>query len=276
MEERLQKIIARAGVASRRAAEQIIAQGRVRVDGKLVKELGTKADPETADIRVDGVRLRRRRPRRYLVLNKPTGYVTTRSDPGSRPTVMGLLPARLRTLYPVGRLDMSSSGVLLLTDDGEFAQRVAHPRFRIAKTYLVTVWGSPNERTLKRAEKGLQLDGERLRVRTVKTLRKSSSQPPARPIPSKREKTRLRIVLAEGRNREIRRLLSSLGHPVVELHREKVGPVSDRGLPLGAYRPLTETEILRISEAATRPVKRPVSPAAQRGRPHPKSRSGPN
>jgi 23S rRNA pseudouridine2605 synthase len=276
MEERLQKIIARAGIASRRAAEQMIAQGRVRVDGKLVKELGTKADPETADIRVDGVRLRRHRPRRYLVLNKPTGYVTTRSDPGSRPTVMGLLPAPFRTLYPVGRLDMSSSGVLLLTDDGEFAQRVTHPRFGISKTYLVTVWGHPNERTLKRAQKGLQLDGERLQFRTVKSLGKPSSQAPVRPAQSKREKTRLRVVLMEGRNREIRRLFRSLGHPVVGLHREKVGPVSDRGLPLGAYRPLTETEILRISEAGTRLVKRLVSPAAQRGRRRNKSRSGPS
>ena len=276
MEERLQKIIARAGVASRRAAEQMIVQGRVRVDGKLVKELGAKANPESADIRVDGVRLRPRRPRRYLVLNKPTGYVTTRSDPGSRSTVMELLPAPLRTLYPVGRLDMATSGVLLLTDDGDFAQRAAHPRYGIPKTYLVTVWGNPSERTLKQAQKGLRMDGERLRVKTVKSLGKSSSLTPASPNLPRRERTRLRVVLVEGRNQEIRRLFRSIGHPVVELHREKVGFVSDRGLPVGTYRPLTETEIRRISAAETRPVKRAPSSTSGRGRQRGKSRSGPS
>jgi 23S rRNA pseudouridine2605 synthase len=135
MEERLQKTIARSGLASRRQAEQMIAEGRVSVGGEIVTQAGLKVDPAKDDIRVDGVRVRPDRPRRYVLLNKPVGYLTTRSDPRRRRTVMQLLPISLRALFPVGRLDMATSGLLLLTDDGDFAQRVAHPRYGITKTY---------------------------------------------------------------------------------------------------------------------------------------------
>lgn len=255
MEERLQKIISRAGLASRRQAEQMIAHGRVRVDGKLVTKVGVKVDPNKNDIRVDGVRVRADRPRRYILLNKPSGYLTTRSDPGRRPTVMELLPISLRSLFPVGRLDMSTSGLLLLTDDGELAQRVAHPRYGVLKTYLATVRGVPDERALRRAQKGIWIEGERLRVASVEKLgtvvTRSRSPRGARgprksKSPSGPDKTHLRVVLTEGRNREILRLFKALGHPVLELHREKIGSLTARGLRSGAYRALTSREISRL------------------------------
>ncbi len=269
MLERLQKIIARSGLASRRTAEEMIVQGRVRVDGRVVKELGAKANPEENEIRVDGRRIRPGRPRRYVVLNKPRGYVTTKSDPGSRPTVMELLPNSLQSLYPVGRLDMSTTGLLLLTDDGNFAQHVAHPSFGVEKTYLVTVRGLPTERTLARAKRGVRVEGQTLRVKSAELLstrtrpvvrtKSTSSRPrrdagesavgsPSRALPKKKkkEKSSLRVVLMEGKNREVRRLFRALGHPVLELHRSKVAFLTDKGLDPGAYRALSPQEVRRF------------------------------
>ena len=268
MLERLQKIIARSGLASRRTAEEMIAQGRVRVDGRVVKELGAKANPEENEIRVDGRRIRPGRPRRYVVLNKPRGYVTTKSDPGSRPTVMELLPHSLQSLYPVGRLDMSTTGLLLLTDDGNFAQHVAHPSFGVEKTYLVTVRGFPTERTLARAKRGVRVEGQTLRVKSAELLstrtrpvartkptsrpRRDAGETPvgsssrALPKEKKKEKSTLRVVLLEGKNREVRRLFRALGHPVLELHRSKVAFLTDKGLDPGAYRPLSPQEVRRF------------------------------
>lgn len=250
MEERIQKLISRAGLASRRTAEQMIVDGRVRVDGRIIKELGTKADPDRNDIRVDGRRLPTRRPRRYILLNKPAGYVTTRSDSETRRTVMDLLPHSLRSLYPAGRLDMGTTGLLVMTDDGEFAQRVTHPRYGIEKTYVVTVRGVPSEKTLNRAKKGIRVEGQKLQVASIETLlgRAGSSFPPPRP----KEKARLRVTLVEGKNREIRRLFQALGHPVVDLHRSQIGFLDDRGLPVGAYRPLTLREVRRLWSAGRR------------------------
>ncbi len=258
-EERLHKTIARSGLASRRQAEQIIAAGRVRVGGEIVTRVGAKVDPRKDDIRVDGVRVRPDRPRRYILLNKPPGYLTTRSDPRRRPTVMQLLPIAMRSLFPVGRLDMATSGLLLLTDDGDFALRVAHPRYGITKTYTVTVRGMPSERSLQRAKKGIRGEGQLLRVSSVRLLsrgtggsrrRGNASKKPARPgrsgKPAKPETTRLRVVLNEGRYREIWRLFKALGHPVIELHREKVGFLDDRGLASGAFRSLEPGEVSRL------------------------------
>jgi 23S rRNA pseudouridine2605 synthase len=236
--ERLHKTIARSGLASRRRAEQLIAEGRVRVGGEVVTQLGAKVDPSRDDIRVDGVRVHPDRPRRYILLNKPTGYVTTRSDPRHRPTVMELLPIALRSLFPVGRLDMSASGLLLLTDDGDFALRVAHPRYGVTKTYAVTVRGVPSEHTLRRARTGIRVDREWLRVTSVRAL------PSARSA----ESTGLRVVLNEGRYREIGRLFKALGHPVIRLHRERVGFLNDRGLASGAFRSLHPDEVSRLLE----------------------------
>jgi pseudouridine synthase len=234
VKERLQKILSGAGIASRRAAEKLILEGRVRVDGEIVTELGTSADPAVQDIRVDGARVKARasRPRRTVALHKPRGYVTTRSDPGRRPTVMDLLPHSMRALYPVGRLDMASTGLLILTDDGELSQRLTHPRFGVEKSYVVTVLGAPEAKVLDRAIKGIVVDGERLSVETIER------------IPSRRsDRTRLRCVLRRGKNREIRRLFRTLGFPVVELHRERIGALTLRGLPPGGFRPLTPKEV---------------------------------
>lgn len=276
-EERLQKIIARAGLASRRAAEQMIVEGRVQVDGRVVKELGAKADPNDSEIRVDGTRIRLERRRRYIILNKPSGYVTTRSDPGGRPTVMELLPHSLRSLYPIGRLDMSSTGLLLLTDDGDFAQQVGHPKFGIEKTYVVTVRGTPSDRTLERARNGIRVEGDLLKVKSVhllgsrrqskRTLRQPSPMPRRKPGSSvaywrtgpqrerdKVETARLDVVLVEGKYREVRRLFKALGHPVLALHRSKVGELSDRGLPEGMFRPLSALEIRQLKSPRDAPA----------------------
>ena len=204
------------------------------------------------------------RHRRYILLNKPTGYLTTRSDPRRRPTVMQLLPIAMRSLFPVGRLDMATSGLLLLTDDGNFALRVAHPRYGITKTYVVTVRGLPSERSLQRAKKGIRGEGQLLRVSSVRLL--SSKKP---------ESTRLRVVLNEGRYREIWRLFKALGYPVIELHREKVGFLDDRGLASGAFRSLQPGEVSRLlgssvagpkSSARGRPARGPHAVSKKRRR----------
>lgn len=256
----------------------MIAAGRVRVGGEIVTRPGTKVDPRRDEIRVDGVRVRPDRPRRYILLHKPAGYLTTRSDPRHRPTVMELLPVPMRSLFPVGRLDMSVSGVLLLTDDGDFALRVAHPRYGITKTYAVTVRGIPGARTLERAVKGVRVEGQWLRVSSARVLSRRSetrsrrkpskgskvgagTRGPARP--NRGETTRLRVVLQEGRYREIWRLFQTLGHPVLDLHREKVGFLSDRGLPSGAFRTLDPSEVTRLLESS-RASTRPRQPARKR------------
>lgn len=236
--ERLQKLISAAGIASRRAAERLIVEGRVTVDGEVVRTLGARADPETAEVRVDGARLRGLgRPRRYVALNKPVGHLTTRSDPSRRPTVMDLLPLSLRSLSPVGRLDAASSGLVLLTDDGALAQRIAHPRYRLPKTYLATVRGLPDEEALARACRGLRVDGEFLRLDAAEVLARFPHRQEIR------RRARLRITLRGGRNREIRRVLGVLGHPVVELHRTRIGSLPDRGLRPGKWRKLTAEEV---------------------------------
>jgi 23S rRNA pseudouridine2605 synthase len=240
--ERLQKILSAAGIASRRAAEGLILEGRVQVNGEVVTRLGSAADPDRDDIRVDGARVRTSRARRYLALHKPKGFVTTRSDPSRRRTVMDLLPHMYQSLYPVGRLDMGTSGLLLLTDDGELAQALAHPRFAVPKTYLVTVSGLPDAKVLERATRGIVVDGERLSVDQAKIV---GGRPES-------EKTRLRVTLRQGRNREIRRLFLALGFPVVDLHRERIGPLSVRGIPKGGYRPLVPEEVEALREASRR------------------------
>lgn len=243
--ERLQKLISAAGIASRRAAERLMVEGRVTVDGEVVRALGARADPETADIRVDGARLRGLgRPRRYVALNKPVGHLTTRSDPSRRPTVMDLLPLSLRSLSPVGRLDAASSGLVLLTDDGALAQRIAHPRYRLPKTYLATVRGLPDEEALARACRGLRVDGEFLRLDAAEVLARFPHRQESR------RRARLRITLRGGRNREIRRVLGVLGHPVVELHRTRIGSLPDRGLRPGKWRKLTAEEVDELRAAA--------------------------
>ena len=277
MKQRLQKILSRAGIVSRRAAEGLILEGRVEVDGVVVKKLGTLVDELEQDIRVDGARVRPARRRRYVMLHKPRGYVTTRSDPSRRPTVMTLLPARYQTLFPVGRLDMATSGLLLLTDDGELAQKIAHPRYGVPKTYAVAVAGQPTERVLERAVRGITVSGERLRlddVRMVGVTRRRAKDGSV---------SRLRVTLRQGRNREIRRLFRALGYPVVELHRDRIGPLSARGLAAGAFRALTAAEVEALrrltrterSRGTSRPGSGTRSQSQSRARPRPRPRPRP-
>jgi len=241
---RIQKILSEAGLASRREAEEWIREARVRVNGK-VAELGARADPERDAIRVDGRRVRvRSGSKTYLLLNKPKGYVTTLSDPAGRHTVIDLLPENLRRgVRPVGRLDVQTEGLLLLTDDGDLAARVTHPRSACGKEYRVKVSGVPPEPALERLRRGIFLDGVRTRPcridRGVTTAARGEGN------------AWLTVVLHEGRTRQIRRMFESIGHPVSKLKRTAIGPIRDERLPAGACRKLTpnEVEALRRSLA---------------------------
>ena len=229
VEERLQKILARAGVASRRAAETAMVEGRVTVNGETVKELGTKADPARDDIRVDGVRVQAPAAPVYLILNKPKGYVSTRQDPAGRPTVMDLVPP-VAGLFPVGRLDLTTEGLLLLTNDGAFAERVAHPRYEVPRVYHAKVHKVPDQDTLDRMRRGVNVEGERLVVDRVRILEAENN-------------AWLEITLHEGKKHEVRRLLEAVGHRVAKLRRVALGPLTTRGLKPGEFRSLTPAEV---------------------------------
>ena len=234
MEQRLQKILSQAGVASRRAAERLIAEGRVTLNGKTVHEMGTKADAGADDIRVDGRRLASPERKRYILLYKPAGYVSTRSDPQRRRTVIDLLGGVREYVYPVGRLDYDTEGLLLLTNDGDLADQVMRPG-SCTKTYHAKVRGVPEPATLQRLSAGVVLDGRRTRPCRVRRLRA-------------REHAWLEIELSEGRRNQIRRMFERAGHPVSKLRRVAIGPLSDPGLPPGAYRRLTQDEIDSLKE----------------------------
>ena len=240
--ERLQKIIAAAGVASRRKAEELITAGHVQVNGQVVRELGSKADPENDHVRVNGKLLQRaqRRPV-YLLLNKPKGYVTTMSDPEKRPTVMDLIRGVKGRVYPVGRLDYASEGLLLMTNDGDLANRLMKAASHVPKTYVVKVAGTPKEESLAKLRAGVSIatdDGKRVRtgpagVRIVKEA--------ANPW--------YEITLIEGRNRQIRRMFEAVGHHVEKIKRVRYGPLA-LDVPPGEFRPLTLREIERLKSAS--------------------------
>lgn len=239
-EERLQKLLARAGLGSRRKVEELVRAGRVTVDG-AVATVGDKADPLRSAVKVDGRRVQFPAGHRYVLLNKPKGFVTTKSDPEGRPTVMELLPPAWRkTLVPVGRLDFHSEGLLLLSDDGGFVQRVTHPRYGCTKTYEVKVKGVPAAEVLERLRGGVPLGGRRTAEARIEPL-------PRRRGERASKHAWLRVVLAEGRNRQIREMFFRAGHPVLKLRRVAIGAVSDPQLPVGAYRELTEPEVRRLS-----------------------------
>ncbi len=229
MMERLQKILSRAGVASRRAAEGLITQGRVSVNGVTVQELGEKADASTDAIRVDDRRIRPTVESVYLLLNKPKGVVSTRSDPEGRTTVMDLVP-KFPGLYPVGRLDYATEGLILLTNDGAFAERVAHPRYEVERRYHAKVKGTPTPETLLKARRGLVIEGERLALNGARVIE------PA-------ENSWVEVRLHEGKHHEVRRLLQALGHPVEKLKRVGLGMLTTTGLNVGEFRSLTPREV---------------------------------
>jgi 23S rRNA pseudouridine2605 synthase len=239
MPERLQKILSAAGVASRRLAEELIAQGRVAVNGETVTEPGTKADPETDEIKVDGRRIQVKQRRRYILLFKPRGYITTRSDPQGRPTVMDLLRGVKEYVYPVGRLDYDSEGLLLLTNDGDLAARLTHPRHEVDKVYHARVRGVPDEHALERLAKGVTIDGRRTAPARLRLV-----DPPERRASA--DQTTVELIIHEGRQRQVRRMFDAIGHPVMRLKRVRIGPIEDPDIPVGHWRELTPDEVARV------------------------------
>ncbi len=243
--ERLQKILAHAGVGSRRACEELILQGRVTVGGQVIRELGTKVDPARTPVAVDGQKVQVERPV-YFAVYKPKGYVSTNNDPSGRPRVLDLLPEIPQRVYTVGRLDEMSVGLMLLTNDGELANKLAHPKFGVEKLYRVVVAGSPPREVLNQLVEGIWLAEGKVRAKSVRAVGKRG------------DSTILELVLAEGKNREVRRMLAKLGHKVMTLTRVAVGPITIKGLTAGQFRPLTgkEVDLLR-RVAAGQPVPMP-------------------
>jgi len=254
--ERLQKIMAASGIASRRKAEEIIAAGRVTVNGKVVREQGTKADAEQDEICVDGKPLKRPERLRYFLLNKPKGYVTTVSDPEGRPTVMDLLPWGTERVYPVGRLDYASEGLLLMTNDGALAQTLMNARSHVPKIYRVKVSGKPEEKAIRRLRAGVTIeleDGRRVKtspanIRLVEDgsqargERRVAGGEPANPW--------YEVTLIEGRNRQIRRMFERVGHRVEKIKRVQLGPLVLDVEP-GKFRELTKREVQELKKVAS-------------------------
>ena len=248
MKVRLQKLLADAGVASRRASEQLILDGKVAVNGEVIRLLGSKADADTDRVTVEG-RPIRARARRYVALNKPSGIICSRRDERDRKVVGSLLPKEWDDLYPVGRLDRDSEGLLLLTNDGEFCLRLTHPRFGILKCYIVTVAGKLDHSILRRMTAGISSQGEELKAHSARLISANASHSMAE------------IELAEGRNREVRRMFEVAGFTVVRLVRIKIGPLPLGELPTGRWRVLTAAEVRALLQPPTakeRPVDRPA------------------
>ena len=230
--ERIQKVLARAGVGSRRAVEEMVAEGRITVNGQPAR-LGQRIDVDHDSVAVDGVSVGLRADLVYYLLNKPPAVVTTASDPQGRPTVVEMVPGDPR-VFPVGRLDADSEGLLLLTNDGELTHRLTHPSFGVDKEYLAHVEGRPSRGALRRLREGVELDDGLAQAVSVSL-----------PDPSV-----LRIVVAEGRNRLVRRMCEAVGHPVQRLVRTRIGPLTDRSLPPGQWRELRPEEVRALEQAS--------------------------
>jgi pseudouridine synthase len=244
--ERLAKFLARAGIASRRHAEELIASGRVQVNGQPVTTQGMRIHPEQDEVRVDGKTVRLPVKYVYLLLHKPVGYVSTAHDPQGRPTVLDLLPAELRSLrvYPVGRLDIDTSGLLLLTNDGDFALHLTHPRYSMEKHYQALVQGCPSASELTTLQSGVTFTEDNGRSFTtapaqVHILRRSGRD------------CWLALIIHEGHKRQVRRMLAAVGHPVLELVRVGIGPLTLGDVPVGKWRYLRDEEVRGLTESAT-------------------------
>lgn len=240
MEVRLQKVIADSGLSSRRKAEEMIAGGRVTVNGKVVRELGTKVDPAKDHVKVDGRHLKPAPPQVFLMLNKPKGYVSSLSDPIGRPTIMDLVGGVGLRVFPVGRLDYDSEGLVLLTNQGELAQTLLHPRYHVPKTYLIKVKGVLTDEELARLEAGVELEDGVTAPAIMKKIRKVE------------ENSWLEITIREGRNHQVKRMLECVGHPVLKLTRVKFGPLTLGGLAPGQYRYLTDREANALRAVVSR------------------------
>ena len=259
--ERLQKVLAAAGVASRRAAEEMILEGRVTVNGRVVTELGTKADPAVDHVKVDGKRIRVAAAPRYILMNKPRGVVVTREDPQRRPTVYVLLGTRVsEPVVPVGRLDFDSEGLLLLTNDGALAHRIAHPSGGCQKEYEVKVSGVPTPAKIAKLSRGVLLDGVRTAPATVELMETTPERDGVG------GNAWLRVVLGEGRSRQVRRMMETVGHRVSKLRRVAIGPIRDARIPPGGFRDLTPAEVaaLRALKPAPSPKKMRSAPSRRR------------
>jgi 23S rRNA pseudouridine2605 synthase len=253
MEERLQKLIAQAGLASRRHAEEMITAGEVTVNGKVITELGTKADPQKDHIKVRGKLINptlKKRQSVYVLLNKPKGYLSSVSDPDKRPLVVDLLPPSLGRLHPVGRLDFNTEGLLLLTNDGNLTNFVTAARNRVAKVYEARVKGLPSESAIERLRAGIVLDDGTRTSRSEITLLKSTDA-----------NAWFEVILHQGRNQQIRRMFDSIGHSVVKLRRVRIGPLTDQGLKPGEWRFLAPLEVEQLLSG-----KQPTAPRRSRAR----------
>lgn len=231
MEKRLQKYLASCGVASRRMSEEIIKSGRVAVNGQIVTEMGVKIKIGTDKVTVDGKDITPEEEHVYLMLNKPEGYVTTAHDPQGRPTVLDLVAEVPQRVFPIGRLDVDTEGLLFLTNDGELAYRLTHPKFAVTKVYHALVTGKPSEDKLDRMRNGLKLEDGMTKPCTVKVIRRYN------------HKTMLEITISEGRNRQVRRMCQAIGNPIIELERVKIENIELSQVKRGQYRKLTLEEL---------------------------------
>lgn len=235
--ERLQKVLAQAGVASRRSCEELITQGRVRVNGKVVQELGTKVNPVEDSIEVDG-RPIRREEKAYVLLYKPTGVITSLHDPQGRRVVTDLLTGVNQRVYPVGRLDYDTSGLLLLTNDGELANRLAHPSYEIDKVYRAWVKGVPAAAKIRQLAAGIMLEDGMTAPGEARLLETDHTK----------QRALIELTIHEGRNRQVRRMCEAIGHPVIALERIRVGFLTLDGVKPGKYRHLTADEVTRLKK----------------------------
>ena len=240
--ERLQKVLASAGFGSRRRCEELILEGRVDVDREVVTQLGSRVDPSTQAIRVDGIPIKKQRLT-YFAVHKPAGVVSTSKDQWRRPRVIDLVDAKER-LFAIGRLDKESSGLILVTNDGELANQLTHPRYRVPKTYRVTIAGLPSQEVVHKLRRGIVLSEGPVRPESV-IIKKRLKQA-----------TILEVVLTEGKNREIRRMLARFDHKVLKLHRVAFGPIRLADLPRGAHRPLTRDEVKKLRSLDAGPAKK--------------------
>ena len=267
-EERLQKVLARAGVTSRRGAEKLIEEGRVAVNGRVVRTMGVKVDPALDEIRVDTVAITREAAageerRTYLLLHKPKGVLCTAGDDRGRPTVLDLVPPFAgKRLFPVGRLDEDSDGIVILTNDGELTQRLTHPSFGVPKTYDVRVKGRLTREDAERFAKGVWLSEGRTAESRVQVRRTGPKV------------SHVAVTLTEGRNRELRRAFAKVGYPVLSLRRIQIGPIVGRGLEPGQYRPLDRDEIRALHDVAEHGAEGRVRPLRRRATPHGRRRPG--
>lgn len=251
---RLQKVIAAAGIASRRKAEELIRAGRVRVNDQVIREMGFKVDPETDVIEVDGQRIRPPKAHQYIILHKPRGVLSTTSDPYRRQTVVDLVPNAQR-LFPVGRLDADSEGLILLTDDGKLAERLTHPRYGHKKEYIALIIGTPTSKEIRALKRGIMLEEGRTGPAEVVLLgRKTPPELLDAGIPGLRKESPrgfswVRVTLAEGKKHQVRRMLKAVGHPVIRLVRVAIGPLRLGRLQPGEWRPLTPKEQRRLLES---------------------------